>query len=41
MMNEVWREKYRPTILDEMVGCSTFKQDAAGWFADDNHPPAL
>jgi len=38
-MVEIWREKYRPKNLDEMVGCTTFKEDAASW--GDNHPPAL
>jgi len=33
-----WRERYRPITLDEMVGCSRFKQDAAAW---DACPPCL
>ena len=38
-MVEIWREKYRPKNLGEMVGCTTFKEDAASW--SDNHPPAI
>ena len=40
----VWRERYRPTTLDEMVGCQQFKADALEWrseYTDVDVPPAL
>jgi len=41
MTSETWREKYRPTVLKEMVGCAQFKEDAEGWLESNSHPPAL
>ena len=41
MTVDTWREKYRPTTLDEMVGCKEFKQDAKGWLENNSHPPSL
>lgn len=39
-MARIWREDYRPTSLDEMVGCTQFIEDARGWLASDI-PPCL
>lgn len=33
-----WRERYRPTSLDDMVGCERFKADAQGW---EQVPPCM
>lgn len=39
-MTQMWREKYRPTTFDEMVGCERFITDARAWEEGDV-PPAL
>jgi replication factor C small subunit len=39
-MTKPWREKYRPTTLDEMVGCAQFIADASAW-EEGEVPPAL
>ena len=33
-----WREKYRPTTIEELVGCEAFKADALNWTIDSAHP---
>ena len=33
-----WREKYRPTTIDELVGCEAFKADARDWTIDSAPP---
>tara|TARA_R100000781_G_scaffold107673_1_gene71960 strand:- start:199 stop:1134 length:936 start_codon:yes stop_codon:yes gene_type:complete len=32
---EIWREKYRPATLDDMVGCHRFLDDAKKWTESD------
>jgi len=39
-MARIWREEYRPTSLDEMVGCTQFVEDARAWL-ENEIPPAL
>ena len=33
-----WREKYRPTTIEELVGCEAFKADAQDWTIDSAPP---
>ena len=33
-----WREKYRPTTLEELVGCEAFVADAYDWTIDSAPP---
>lgn len=39
-MTEVWREKYRPTLVDQMIGCQELKRDSREWTAETT-PPCL
>ena len=39
-MTEVWREKYRPELVDQMIGCQELKRDSREWGAD-SMPPCL
>ena len=36
-----WREKYRPTTIDEMVGCPDFRGDCEEWRERNEYPAAV
>jgi len=36
-----WREKYRPTTIDEMVGCPDFRADCEEWRERGEYPAAI
>tara|TARA_R100000152_G_C6782115_1_gene218482 strand:- start:8982 stop:9935 length:954 start_codon:yes stop_codon:yes gene_type:complete len=41
MMTNQWRERYRPTTIDEMVGCPDFRADCEEWIERGEYPAAI
>ena len=41
MVKKQWRETYRPTTIDEMVGCPDFRADCEEWLERNEYPAAV
>lgn len=41
MVKKQWRETYRPTTIDEMVGCPDFRADCEEWLERGEYPAAV